>query len=434
MSSLVLVLNCGSSSAKFALIDPATARRRVTGLAERVGTTAVSVVVTTDGRSRRLPGVSDPSHRGVICRVMDELTAWLSSQKLFLTAVGHRIAHGGEAFSGPAVLDDAAVEQIRDLGPMAPMHNPAQVMGIQAARELLPQVPHVGVFDTAFHHAIPARASHYAVPREWYRDHGVRRYGFHGTSHSYVSAEAARLLGRNLTTLRLVTAHLGNGCSVTAVRAGRSVDTSMGLTPMEGLVMGTRSGDLDPGVHGYLADRAGLSLAQVTDDLNRRSGLLGLSGVSNDMREVQAAAAAGNPDAALALEVFVYRLAKYVAAFLVPLGGVDAVVFTGGIGENSPPIRAAVIDSLGFLGWRLDEAANTRTVDGVAGVVAVGDRPGSPVGLVVPTDEELVIATEAFRLAQQDPPVGSPVGAALGGRTDTRDHPRDTRPEQESLR
>ncbi|MDO5712310.1 MAG: acetate kinase, partial [Micrococcales bacterium] len=343
-------------------------------------------------------------HHGILAVVLDEVSAWAADHGVDIGAVGHRIVHGGESFAASVVLDDAALAAVRACIPLAPRHNPANIAGVQAAQSLLPDVPHVGVFDTAFHQSMPPVAYRYAVPRQWYDDLGVRRYGFHGTSHLYVSEQAAHLLGREPhdPSLRIVTAHLGNGCSLAAVKGGASIDTSMGLTPLEGLVMGTRSGDLDPGILGYLADRTGVDVAAVTDDLNKRSGLLGLSGVSNDMRELSAAAAAGDEMAQLAREVFGYRLAKYIASLVVPLEGLDALAFTGGIGENDVAIRARVIERLQFLGLRLDAAANDTCAGGRGGVITHGAcGAAGPVALVVPTDEELVIARDAARLTSR---------------------------------
>ncbi|MCD0166766.1 acetate/propionate family kinase, partial [Deinococcus sp. 12RED42] len=286
----------------------------------------------------------------------------------------------------PEVLD-----AVRACVPLAPLHNPANIAGIEAARAAFPHLPQVAVFDTAFHQSMPEVAFRYAVPEAWYRQHGVRRYGFHGTSHAFVAAEAAQVLGRPLEDLNLVTAHLGNGCSVCAVAGGRSVDTSMGLTPLEGLVMGTRSGDVDPGLHDFIARQAGLSLSEVTAALNRESGLLGLSGLSNDMRELEEAAARGHAGARLAVEAFVYRLAKQMAGMAVALGRVDALVFTGGIGENSAAVRGAVLARLGVLGAAVDPALNARAVRGESGLIS---PEGTLPALVINTNEELMIARQ----------------------------------------
>lgn len=400
MSSAVLVLNCGSSSVKFALYDPESGARLLHGLAERVDTPQASVTITFPDEPQTHPSLTETDHRGVLAGILHELGDWMSRHDITIVAVGHRLVHGAEEFSGSVVIGEATLNAVRRCTPLAPLHNPANIAGVEAARDVLADVPHVGVFDTAFHHTMPPVAYRYAVPPEWYAKLGVRRYGFHGTSHRYVSERAAEVLGRPLDELRLVTAHLGNGSSVTAVRDGESVDTSMGLTPLEGLVMGTRSGDLDPGVPGYIAQRTGADIDAITADLNKRSGLLGLSERSNDMRELVQAAETGDEKAALAIDVFAYRLAKYVAALAVPLSGIDALVFTGGIGENSQPVRAKVLDHLGFLGFRLDAEANRRMSRGEEGPISEGD---GPVALVVPTNEELVIARDAYRLATQHP-------------------------------
>ncbi len=395
MAGTVLVLNCGSSSVKLALIDPATGDRPISGLAERVGTPDATLRLDIDGE-RTVTSLDDPSHHGVIAKVLDVCTGWAREHGSTVVAVGHRVVHGGAAFTESVVVDDKVLQGIRDVSALAPLHNPANIAGIEGALEVLPDVAQVAVFDTAFHSTMPARAYRYPVPDSWYRDHGVRRYGFHGTSHQYVSQQAALVLGRPAEDLRLVTAHLGNGCSVTAVKGGESIDTSMGLTPLEGLVMGTRSGDIDPGLLTYLGTAAGLSAPDVLKALNSASGLLGLSGLSNDMRTLQQAAAEGHEGALLAIGVFCYRLAKYIAGYGVPLGGIDAVVFTGGIGENDQAVRATVVGLLGFLGLTLDEAANAERTAPPGRLIS---RPGPVAAVVVPTDEELVIARDAARLS-----------------------------------
>ena len=387
----VLVLNSGSSSVKFALLDPVNGQRRVDGQAERVGAPEASLQV------RRYPGepvtesLPGAAPQAVIARILD-LLADAGHEAI---GAGHRVVHGGERFTASVLVDDEVIAAIRSFIPLAPLHNPANLAGIEAIRAARPDLPQVAVFDTAFHQTMPPRAYRYAVPEEWYTRYGVRRYGFHGTSHRFVSERAAALLGRPLGELRLVTAHLGNGCSLAAVRNGVSVDTTMGLTPMEGLVMGTRSGDVDPGVFGYLADRVGLSAAQLTDILNTASGLAGLSGLSNDMRTVETAAAAGNERAWLALEVFVRRLAKAIAGMVPVLGRLDALVFTAGIGEHSAEIRGRVLASLGFLGLAEDTEANARHGRDTGGRIS---PDGPVVALVVPTDEELMIARDTARL------------------------------------
>ncbi|GAB96456.1 acetate kinase [Kineosphaera limosa NBRC 100340] len=393
---------------KFAVVDPQNGARLVTGLAERVGTREASASVRfvgTDGQFGQAAALElgdDTGHRGVLAVALAAVQEWAREHAVELVATGHRVVHGGEAFSASVVLDEEAMDAVRECIPLAPLHNPANIAGVEAARAVLPDVPHVAVFDTAFHQTMPAQAYRYAVPAEWARDYGVRRYGFHGTSHRYVSARAARELGRyGDPGLRLVTAHLGNGCSLAAVKGGRSLDTSMGLTPLEGLVMGTRSGDLDPGVLGYIHDRTGADISAITADLNKRSGLLGLSGISNDMRTLDEAAEAGDERAQLAIEVFTYRLAKYIAALMVPLQGLDALVFTGGIGENSTTVRSATLGHLRYLGLEVDPAANQRCIRGEGGIITRDpDSTRAPVAIVVPTDEELVIARDAAALTR----------------------------------
>ncbi|MCP2015227.1 acetate kinase [Deinococcus sp. HSC-46F16] len=387
-----LVVNCGSSSLKFALLDPSTTDVPLAGLAERLGTDAASVRVDRAGErvTVPLPGGGYPEAFGVVLAELDALG--LREQ---VGAVGHRVVHGGERFSAPALITPEVLDAVRACVPLAPLHNPANIAGIEAAQAAFGDVPHVAVFDTAFHQTMPEVAYRYAVPEAWYRQHGVRRYGFHGTSHAYVAGEAARMLGRPLEDLNLVTAHLGNGASVCAVAGGRSADSSMGLTPLEGLVMGTRSGDVDPGLHDFIARQAGLSLTQVTAALNKESGLLGLSGLSNDMRELEEAAGRGHAGARLAVEVFVYRLAKTIAGLAVALGRLDGLVFTGGIGENSAAVRSATLERLGLLGFRLDAEANARNVRGQGGLITT---PGTLPALVVNTNEERMIARETAQL------------------------------------
>lgn len=388
----VLVLNCGSSSVKLALVDPASGERRVTALAERLGSSE-AVVRLRRGEEERTSAPDDTSARGAVTHLLESLR---EEERDGLVGVGHRVVHGGDRFSESVAVDDAILADLHGLVDLAPLHMPANLLGIEAARDALPGLAQVAVFDTAFHQTMPPVAYRYAVPQEWYDDHQVRRYGFHGTSHRYVSARAAELLGRPTEDLRLVTLHLGNGCSAAAVRGGESVDTTMGLTPLEGLVMGTRSGDVDPGLLGYVAERLDLDVDGVLEALNKRSGLLGLSGVSNDMRTVCEAAADGSEGARLALDVFCYRAAKAVGALAVALGGLDAVVFTGGIGEHSAEVRRRVLSRLGVLGLEEDPAANTVDGRGTDGRVS---RPGDRTALVVPTDEELLIARDTVQLA-----------------------------------
>jgi acetate kinase len=388
----VLVLNCGSSSVRFALLDPATGRRRLTGHAERVGDRDTELHLVRGDERQSLP-VDQGTHAAVVATLLAALT---DDERKAVVGVGHRVVHGGRTYAASVLVDDDVLTRLHALADLAPLHMPANLAGIDAARCTFGHIPHVAVFDTAFHQTMPAVAYRYAVPNEWYEQYGLRRYGFHGTSHRFVSARAAALLDRPIEELRMVTLHLGNGCSAAAISGGRSVDTTMGLTPLEGLVMGTRSGDLDPGAFGYLADRAGLELGTILEALNTRSGLLGLSGLSGDMRTLSEAADQGSEAAALALDVFSYRVAKTVGAFAVVLGGMDALVFTGGIGEHDRGIRAAVLDRLRVLGFELDASANDEHGRSTRGRISAS---GSKVtALVVPTDEELLIASDTADL------------------------------------
>jgi acetate kinase len=409
---VVLVLNSGSSSVKFALLAPDTGERVLDGLAEKVGTAEAVLRIR---RSAGGDAVGEPlpeggSHQAVISRVLDHLAGAGAHDagRRPLIGAGHRVVHGGDRFSDSVLVDDEILAAIRSFAHLAPLHNPANLAGIEAVTAVRPGLPQAAVFDTAFHQTMPARAFRYAVPEEWYTRHGVRRYGFHGTSHRYVSQRAAAMLGRPPGELRLVIAHLGNGCSAAAIRDGVSVDTTMGLTPLEGLVMGTRSGDIDPGVFGYLAERTGQSAGELTQVLNTQSGLQGLSGTGNDMRTVEAAAARGDERARLALDVFVHRLAKAIAGLVTSLERLDALVFTGGIGENSAVVRGLVLRRLGFLGLTEDPEANAGHGRSTGGRIS---RPGPVQALVVPTDEELMIARDTARLIAARPAAPAPAPA-----------------------
>jgi acetate kinase len=369
---LVLVVNSGSSSLKYQLIDPETGENHAKGVIERIGE----------------PGSDVADHAGALRRALDQMGDRLDAARLL--AVGHRVVHGGSRFAEATIADETVRAAIADLAPLAPLHNPANLLGIEATAELFPEVAQVAVFDTAFHHTLPAEASTYAVPREWRESYGVRRYGFHGTSLSYVARRAAALLGKDLADTDLVVLHLGNGCSACAVRGGVSIETSMGLSPLEGLVMGTRSGDVDPSLGAYLYRVADLDAPGFDRALNTESGLLGLAGVS-DLRLVEERAAAGDEDAGLALDVMLHRLVKYVGAYAAVLGRVDAVVLTGGIGEHSDLVRARLAERLALLEVELDTAANA---DG-SGERAVTTARSRTAMLVIPTNEELEIASQA---------------------------------------
>jgi acetate kinase len=375
---LVLVLNAGSSSLKYQLLVPESGDVRAGGVVERIGESGSDVA----------------DHAAALESMRERLRGdGVDLDDVELRAVGHRVVHGGPDFSEPVVIDDKVLDRIRDLSSLAPLHNPAAITGIEAARERF-DVPHVAVFDTAFFSSLPPEASTYALPRDLAERHAIRRYGFHGTSHEYVSQAVADLLGRPVDELRQVVLHLGNGCSASAVRGGRPVDTSMGLTPLQGLVMGTRSGDVDPGLHAYLAREAGLSLDEIDTLLNKKSGVLGLSGV-NDFRQLEDRLDAGDDAARLAFDVVVHRLKHYVGAYLAILGGLDVLVFTAGIGENSATLRAAVTDGLGELGITLDRARNAARSKQARIISPDGSRV---VVAVVPTNEELAIARQTARL------------------------------------
>ncbi|MGG2399001.1 acetate kinase [Pseudomonas sp. SH1-B] len=387
----ILVINCGSSSIKFALVNEAQETFILSGLAERLGSPeAVLHWQLGDNRdSLVLPGAD---HRQALSHLLPLVQQAAAGE---LHGIGHRVVHGGEYFSGASRLDAASLQAIRQIAPLAPLHNPANLHGIEAAMKLFPDLVQVAVFDTAFHQSLPEHAFRYAVPQALYAEHGVRRYGFHGTSHRYVSQKAAQMSGLAIEASSWLVAHLGNGSSTCAVENGHSRDTSMGLTPLEGLVMGTRSGDVDPNLHSHLARTLGWSLEQIDAMLNHDSGLLGLSGLSNDMRTLELAREQGHTGASLAIEVFCYRLAKSLAAMSCALQRLDGVVFTGGIGENSALIRRKTLDHLGLLGLQLDEQANARCVRGIAGAI---HAEGHPRVLVVPTNEERQIALDTLAL------------------------------------
>jgi acetate kinase len=404
----VLVLNVGSSSLKFQLVRTDAARiesggdeRLARGMVERIGGEAVYAFRGGDGETVR--GTAPlRDHRAAVEYVLAWMVAPDSGVPIDslaeIGAAGHRVVHGGERFVRSVAIDDAVLRGIEDTIDLAPLHNPANLKGIQAVRAVLgPGVPQVAVFDTAFHHTLPERAFLYAIPYSLYRRHRVRRYGFHGTSHRYVSYRWRQLTGRGREGSRLVTLHLGNGCSACAILDGASVDTSMGFTPLEGLVMGTRAGDVDPAVLDYVAEKEGLTLAEVLTMLNKQSGLLGISGLTHDMRELLAEADEHDDRRAwLAIEMFAYRVRKYVGSYLAALGGADAVVFAGGVGENAPAIRRAVLDGLQWAGIHLDDAANAAAVGGREG--RISPQGATPEVWVIPTDEELLIARDAYRV------------------------------------
>jgi acetate kinase len=394
---LVLVLNSGSSSVKYRVIDTERDEALLVGQVERIGSGGAILTQdrSSDGQRVKETG-SILDHRDAIRAILElvgDPDRGLPPEASSVEAVGHRVVHGGEAFTESVLVDGRVEEGIRDCIDLAPLHNPHNLAGIRAARSALPEVAHVAVFDTAFHHGLPEEAFHYAIPYVLYRRYRIRRYGFHGTSHGHVLRRTAELTGRNPEALRLVSLHLGNGASACAVGGGRSLDTSMGFTPLEGLVMGTRSGDVDPAVILHVMAREELPVGDASALLNKHAGLLGLSGISGDMRDLLEEEAEGSDRARLALDVYTYRIRKYVGAYAAVLGGVDAVAFTGGVGENSAAIRSRALVGLEFLGVRVDETANQELHGGREGEFGAGDVSL----LVIRSGEELTIARETER-------------------------------------
>ncbi|MEV0028679.1 acetate kinase [Nocardia sp. NPDC050793] len=394
---LVLVINSGSSSIKYQLLDPETGAVAASGLVERIGEREGAVEHRAGGRTvERAEAIAD--HKAGLQLVFDLFAeTGYDLAGAGVRAVGHRVVHGGEVFYEPTLITDEVVEEISKLSALAPLHNPANVTGIESTRELLPGVPQVAVFDTAFFHGLPDAAKTYAIDAKVAAAHGIRRYGFHGTSHEYVSARVAEVLGRDQETLRQIVFHLGNGASASAIRGGRPIDTSMGLTPLEGLVMGTRGGDIDPGIIGHLVRSAHFDIERIEELLNRDSGIKGLSGV-NDFRELRRLIDAGDAAAQLAYDVYIHRLRRYLGAYLVELGGVDAITFTAGVGENSPDVRADALAGLSGFGIEVDAARNT-AADRAARLISPPDARVAV--LVVPTNEELAIARAARRVVSE---------------------------------
>ena len=386
----VLVLNCGSSSVKFSLIDLDNNIQIVGGLAEYLNT-AKARLNWKNGEAKGVEPIVDPSHRGALAVIDKILKPFLV--KTHLLGIGHRVVHGGEHFTNSTLIDPQVIEVLKECSKFAPLHNPANILGIESAMELFPGLPQVAVFDTAFHQTMPDYVYNYALPYEWYQNHKLRRYGFHGTSHRYVTGHCAVMLNKPLESLALLSAHLGNGCSASAVLNGESIDTTMGFTPLEGLVMGTRCGDIDPSIAEFIASEEKLSIAEITNIYNKKSGLLGISGVSHDMRELLEASASGNDRAVLAIDIYCYRLAKHLAGLMVPLGRVDALIFTGGVGENAAVVRAKVLHNLRFFNFSVDVQANKDNGSNTNGRITMFN---SPLALVIPTDEEGMIAKDTM--------------------------------------
>lgn len=389
----VLVVNCGSSSVKYQFIDMKGEKVLCKGLAERIGIEGSRLVHSVNA-DKHVIERNMKDHEEALKLVLDVLVdpeIGVIKSLSEIDAVGHRVVHGGEKFASSVLIDEEVLKVLEENIHLAPLHNPPNILGIKAIQKLLPNVPNVGVFDTAFHQSIPKKAYLYGLPYELYEKYRIRRYGFHGTSHRYVSKRAAEILGRDYYDFKVITCHLGNGASIAAIRHGKSIDTSMGFTPLEGLVMGTRCGDIDPAIVIYLQQNLGMSVEKVYDLLNKKSGVLGLTNnLSSDMRDIENAAAAGNEFAQLALDIYVYRIAKYIGAYAAAMNGVDAIVFTAGVGENSPYVREKVCEYLGFLGVKID-----RQLNNVKGVERIISTPDSKVAvLIVPTNEELIIARD----------------------------------------
>ncbi len=395
----VLVLNSGSSSIKFQLFNMEEERVLAKGLVERIGIEDSAIEYENNNGQEVEKDIDIANHRDGIEHVIEML---LDSEVGVLedideiNAVGHRVVHGGEKFAHSTLITEEVIDKIEEVTPLAPLHNPHNLSGIKVCKELLPDKPQVGVFDTAFHQTMPEEAYTYAIPYEYYEEHGVRRYGFHGTSHKYVAKRCAALMDEDIEDLKIITCHLGNGASMAAVDGEKSIDTSMGMTPLEGLVMGTRSGDIDPAIIPFLMEKEDLEAKEIDNILNKESGLLGVSGISNDSRDVRQAAHDGNHRAALADKVFNYRVRKYIGAYIAALNGVDAVVFTGGIGENAAGVREHILEKLNNLGFELDPEANK--VRGEEREITTEDSKVK--AFVIPTNEELVIARDTKEIVK----------------------------------
>ena len=391
----ILVVNCGSSSLKFQLIDSETEEVAASGLCERIGLDGALIYKVNGDKIKQ--EIDLPDHEVAIKKVLDTL---LDKEIGVLTsldeigAIGHRMVHGGEKFSSSVIINEEIIKQIETCNDLAPLHNPANLLGVRACQEVMPGVPNVVVFDTAFHQTMPSKAYLYALPKEYYEKYAVRRYGFHGTSHSFVSKRLAELAGLDINNSRMIICHIGSGASISAIKDGKSVDTSMGMTPLEGLMMGTRSGDMDPAIIEFICQKENITVQEMTTILNKKSGALGLSGLSNDYRDLVEAAQGGNQDAINALDVMVYRVIKYIGAYYMALGGVDAIALTAGVGENNLELRAKIVEGLAAIGIKLDVEANA--VRGDERKISTDDSAAQV--WVVPTNEELAIARETARL------------------------------------
>ena len=396
----ILVINCGSSSLKYQLINSESEEVLAKGLCERIGIDGSCITHQPKGGEKVKTEIAMPTHTQAVAVVIEKLTdekVGVVKSLAEIDAVGHRIVHGGEKFASSVVIDEEVMKAIEDCNDLAPLHNPANLIGINSCREIMPDVPMVAVFDTAFHQTMPKKAYLYGLPYEYYEKYKVRRYGFHGTSHDFVSNRVAEIMGRKREDLKIIVCHLGNGASVSAVKNGKCVDTSMGLTPLEGLIMGTRSGDIDPAIVSFLADKEGKTADEIINICNKKSGVLGLSGgVSSDFRDLAQAAADGNEKADIALKTWAYHVAKYVGAYAAAMNGVDVIAFTAGVGENNVDARAEVCSYLGYLGVTINAEANKKRGE----EVEISTPDSTTKVYVVPTDEELAIARETARLVK----------------------------------
>lgn len=396
----VLVINCGSSSLKFQLIDAESEQCLAKGICERIGIDGSMITYAREGGEKERKVTPMPDHTEAIRLVLEALTnpkTGVVASLEEIGAVGHRVVHGGEKFAQSVVLDREVLAAVEECNDLAPLHNPANLIGIEACRKLMPDTPMVGVFDTAFHQTMPEEAYMYGLPYEYYQKYKVRRYGFHGTSHSYVSKRSAEVLGRPYEDLKIIVCHLGNGASISAVKNGRCVDTSMGLTPLEGLMMGTRSGDIDPAIIEFLANKEERNIGEVMAVLNKKSGVLGLSdNLSSDFRDLEDGYNAGDPNAVRAMKAYCYRVAKYIGSYVAAMNGVDVICFTAGIGENAPLVRTSVCEYLGYLGVELDQEANGKRGQDIA----ITTPESRTTVMVIPTNEELAIARETVRLVK----------------------------------
>ena len=395
----VLVINCGSSSLKYQLINSDTKEVLAKGLCERIGIDGSAITHQPAGKDKIKTEVPMPDHKKAVELVIEALTDPVNGVVKSLDeidAVGHRVVHGGEKFAESIVIDDDVIAAIKECNDLAPLHNPANLIGIDACKALMPNVPMVAVFDTAFHQTMPPKAYLYGIPHEYYDKYRVRRYGFHGTSHSFVSKRAAELLGKDINDFKVIVCHLGNGASISAVKNGKCIDTSMGLTPLQGLIMGTRSGDIDPAIIEYICKKENLTVEEVVNVLNKKSGVLGLSGISSDFRDLVTASSEGNEMAANALATYAYTVAKYIGSYVAALNGVDAIIFTAGVGENNAPVRKDIMQYFGYLSIEIDDEKNA-----IRGEEIIISKEPSPVTvMVVPTNEELAICEDTVALVK----------------------------------